>query len=76
MKREDLKNQINSKIVNDELSEDEMMYDIMKMVDAYVSKQLSIAAVGKSFYCHNNKYMENEICFKQCDYCLNKQKQQ
>ena len=46
MTRENLKNQVNSKIVNDELSEEEMMHDIMQMVDAHVTQQLRIGSVS------------------------------
>ena len=45
MTRENLKNQVNSKIVNDELSEEEMMHDIMQMVDAHVTQQLILSGV-------------------------------
>ena len=48
MTRENLKNQVNSKIVNDELSEEEMMHDIMQMVDAHVTQQLILSGVGIS----------------------------
>ena len=48
MNREQLKNQVNSKIVNDELSEEEMMHDIMQMVDAHVTEQLRIGGVSIS----------------------------
>jgi hypothetical protein len=48
MTRENLKNQVNSKIVNDELSEEEMMHDIMQMVDAHVTQQLILSDVGSS----------------------------
>ena len=47
MTRENLKNQVNSKIVNDELSEEEMMHDIMKMVDAHVTQQLILSGVSQ-----------------------------
>tara|TARA_R110000822_G_C14981533_1_gene458567 strand:+ start:58 stop:315 length:258 start_codon:yes stop_codon:yes gene_type:complete len=47
MNREQLKNQVNSKIVNDELSEEEMMHDIMQMVDAHVTEQLRIGGVSQ-----------------------------
>ena len=48
MTRENLKNQVNSKIVNDELSEEEMMHDIMQMVDAHVTQQLILSGVVTS----------------------------
>ena len=47
MTRENLKNQVNSKIVNDELSEEEMMHDIMQMVDAHVTQQLILSGVSQ-----------------------------
>ena len=49
MTRENLKNQVNSKIVNDELSEEEMMHDIMQMVDAHVTQQLILSGVSGMF---------------------------
>jgi hypothetical protein len=55
MTRENLKNQVNSKIVNDELSEEEMMHDIMKMVDAHVTQQLILSGVSKAFVCGCDK---------------------
>jgi hypothetical protein len=51
MTRENLKNQVNSKIVNDELSEEEMMHDIMQMVDAHVTQRLILSGVVSSFLC-------------------------
>ena len=47
MTRENLKNQVNSKIVNDELSEEEMIHDIMQMVDAHVTQQLILSGVSQ-----------------------------
>ena len=55
MTRENLKNQVNSKIVNDELSEEEMMHDIMQMVDAHVTQQLILSGVSKAFVCGCDK---------------------
>ena len=48
MTRENLKNQVSSKIVNDELSEEEMMNDIMQMVDAHVTQQLILSGISSS----------------------------
>jgi len=45
MTREELNNKIHSKIVNDELYEDEIMEDIMQLVDVHVKKQLRIGVV-------------------------------
>jgi GH25 family lysozyme M1 (1,4-beta-N-acetylmuramidase) len=69
MTRENLKNQVNSKIVNDELSEEEMMHDIMQMVDAHVTQQLILSGVSHqreqlSPFCDNKEQMG-------CD-CVNK----
>ena len=48
MTREELNNKIHSKIVNDELYEDEIMEDIMQLVDVHVKEQLRIGGVSQS----------------------------
>jgi len=64
MTREELNNKIHSKIVNDELYEDEMMEDIMQLVDAHVKEQLRLhSVVGQSeqlFCYHEGSYTLNE----------------
>jgi len=47
MTREELNNKIHSKIVNDELYEDEIMEDIMQLVDVHVKEQLRIGVVSQ-----------------------------
>lgn len=72
MNREQVKTQINIKIVNDELSEAEMMEDIMQMVDAHVKEQSDIQRVSKQreLLIGYNEYLEgmyNAKCLEDDD---------